>query len=64
MIFNAAETVAWISRLCSLEPGDVIITGTPAGVGVASGTFLTAGDEIVCEIEGLGQQRTTMVAAG
>jgi 2-keto-4-pentenoate hydratase/2-oxohepta-3-ene-1,7-dioic acid hydratase in catechol pathway len=64
MIFDAAETVAWISQLCTLEPGDVIITGTPAGVGVASGTFLAAGDEITCEIEGLGQQRTAVVAAG
>jgi 2-keto-4-pentenoate hydratase/2-oxohepta-3-ene-1,7-dioic acid hydratase in catechol pathway len=63
MIFDVAESVAWISQLCTLEPGDVIITGTPAGVGAASGTFLKPGDEIVAEIEGLGQQRTRIVAA-
>ena len=63
MIFNAAESVAWISQLCTLEPGDVIITGTPAGVGAASGTFLKPGDEIVAEIACLGQQRTRVVAA-
>lgn len=63
MIFDAAESVAWISQLCTLEPGDAIITGTPAGVGAASGTFLKAGDEMVAEIEGLGQQRTRIVAA-
>lgn len=63
MIFDAAESVAWISQLCTLEPGDIIITGTPAGVGAASGTFLKPGDEMVAEIEGLGQQRTRIVAA-
>jgi len=54
MIFTIAETIAWASNLFTLEPGDVIATGTPAGVGSASKTFLTAGDTLRAEIEGLG----------
>jgi 2-keto-4-pentenoate hydratase/2-oxohepta-3-ene-1,7-dioic acid hydratase in catechol pathway len=54
MIFTIAETIAWASKLFTLEPGDVIATGTPSGVGSASGTFLKAGDVLCAEIEGLG----------
>lgn len=55
MIYNVSELVAFISEFVTLEPGDVIATGTPAGVGDASGTYLQAGDVVVGAIEGLGE---------
>lgn len=54
MIFTIAETIAWASKLFTLEPGDVIATGTPSGVGSASKTFLKAGDVLRAEVKGLG----------
>jgi 2-keto-4-pentenoate hydratase/2-oxohepta-3-ene-1,7-dioic acid hydratase in catechol pathway len=45
-----------------LQPGDVIATGTPAGVGMPRGEFLKAGDEVKIEIEGLGTLTNRMVA--
>jgi 2-keto-4-pentenoate hydratase/2-oxohepta-3-ene-1,7-dioic acid hydratase in catechol pathway len=56
-IFGAAETVAWLSRTITLRPGDIIATGTPAGVGAAQGRFLRAGDLVEVEVEGLGVVR-------
>jgi 2-keto-4-pentenoate hydratase/2-oxohepta-3-ene-1,7-dioic acid hydratase in catechol pathway len=56
MIFGVAEIVSFISQVITLEPGDLIATGTPAGVGVFRDppVFLRAGDEITIEIEGIG----------
>ena len=54
MIFNVDEIVAFASDLMTLEPGDIIATGTPSGVGHASNTFLKPGDVVRGEIEGLG----------
>jgi 2-keto-4-pentenoate hydratase/2-oxohepta-3-ene-1,7-dioic acid hydratase in catechol pathway len=54
MIFTCAELVAWISRYITLEPGDVISTGTPSGVGKARGERLKPGDVVDVEIEGIG----------
>ncbi|MGF1470551.1 MAG: fumarylacetoacetate hydrolase family protein [Rubrobacteraceae bacterium] len=56
MIFPVAEIVAFLSTGMTLEPGDVILTGTPPGVGFARDpqVFLKAGDEVSVEIEGLG----------
>jgi 2-keto-4-pentenoate hydratase/2-oxohepta-3-ene-1,7-dioic acid hydratase in catechol pathway len=56
MIFPVAEIVAFLSTGMTLEPGDVILTGTPPGVGVARDpqVFLKDGDEVTIEIEGLG----------
>jgi 2-keto-4-pentenoate hydratase/2-oxohepta-3-ene-1,7-dioic acid hydratase in catechol pathway len=54
MIFDVAETVSFFSEFITLEPGDVIATGTPSGVGDASGTYLKAGDVMRGEIERLG----------
>jgi 2-keto-4-pentenoate hydratase/2-oxohepta-3-ene-1,7-dioic acid hydratase in catechol pathway len=54
LIFGAAEVVAWLSRTMTLLPGDIIATGTPAGVGVAQGRFLKDGDTVEVEIDGLG----------
>jgi 2-keto-4-pentenoate hydratase/2-oxohepta-3-ene-1,7-dioic acid hydratase in catechol pathway len=62
MIFGIDELVAFASRITTLEPGDVIATGTPAGVGYASQTYLTAGDVMEGTIEGLGVLRTPVVA--
>ena len=56
-IFGAAETVAWLSRTITLRPGDIIATGTPAGVGAAQGRFLRSGDLVEVEVEGLGVVR-------
>ena len=54
MIFNVAELVAWTSTLVTLEPGDIIATGTLSGVGAATCDFLKAGDNVEGEIEGIG----------
>jgi acylpyruvate hydrolase len=54
LIFGPAEVVAWLSRTMTLLPGDIIATGTPAGVGVAQGRFLKDGDTVEVEIDGLG----------
>lgn len=54
MIFTVAETIAFCSRFLTLEPGDIIETGTPSGVGASTGTYLRPGDRIEAWIEGLG----------
>ena len=57
MIFGVRELIVFISRGITLEPGDVISTGTPHGVGFARKPpiFLKAGDEVVVEVEGVGR---------
>lgn len=62
MIFSVAELVSFASRLCTLRLGDVILTGTPAGVGAATSTFLKDGDVMVAEVEGLGRLETPVRA--
>lgn len=56
MIFSVAELVSFLSQGMTLEPGDIILTGTPPGVGMARDpqVWLKAGDEVSIEIEGLG----------
>lgn len=54
MVFSPPEAIAFISQFITLEPGDVISTGTPAGVGAAKKMRLNPGDRIRGEIEGLG----------
>jgi acylpyruvate hydrolase len=54
LIFGPAEVLAWLSRTMTLLPGDIIATGTPAGVGAAQGRFLRDGDEVEVEVDGLG----------
>jgi 2-keto-4-pentenoate hydratase/2-oxohepta-3-ene-1,7-dioic acid hydratase in catechol pathway len=54
MIFNVPETVSFISQFITLEPGDVIASGTPSGVGATTGTYLKVGDVMRGEIEQLG----------
>ena len=60
MVFTVADCVSHLQRVMTLEPGDVIATGTPAGVGMGDGRFLSAGDRIRIEIEHLGVQETTI----
>ncbi|MBX9635163.1 MAG: fumarylacetoacetate hydrolase family protein [Magnetospirillum sp.] len=56
MVFGVAFLVAYLSRFMALAPGDVILTGTPAGVGLGRGEFLAAGDLVELTIQGLGRQ--------
>lgn len=62
MIFGVAEVVSYASRHFTLEPGDVISTGTPEGVilGMAEKRWLQPGDEVEVEVEGLGRLRNRM----
>ncbi|MGW2937719.1 fumarylacetoacetate hydrolase family protein [Streptomyces sp. NPDC001156] len=64
MIFDIPELVARLSAVCTLLPGDLIFTGTPAGVGGARNPqrFLAPGDVLVTWIEGIGSLRNPMVA--
>jgi 2,4-didehydro-3-deoxy-L-rhamnonate hydrolase len=65
MIFGVAHLVSYISRYMTLMPGDVISTGTPAGVGLGQRppTYLKVGDVVELGIEGLGRQRQRMIGA-
>ncbi|HXX37351.1 MAG TPA: fumarylacetoacetate hydrolase family protein, partial [bacterium] len=54
MIFTLAEQIEHLSSRITLQPGDVILTGTPAGVGAARPEFLKAGDEVKLWIEETG----------
>jgi 2,4-diketo-3-deoxy-L-fuconate hydrolase len=65
MIFGVAHLVSYISRYMTLMPGDVISTGTPAGVGLGQKPpkYLKAGDIVELGIEGLGRQRQRLVEA-
>ncbi len=60
MIFSIAEQIRDISERITLWPGDVILTGTPAGVGMSRGEFLKAGDVMLARIEGIGELTTTL----
>jgi len=60
MIFTVADIVSFLSHLMTLEPGDVIATGTPEGVAMTTGEFLQPGDKIQCKIENLGKLTNTL----
>jgi len=60
MIYSVADIVSFLSQIMTLEPGDIIATGTPAGVAMASGKFLNAGDRIEGSIENLGILTNTL----
>ncbi|HVX67117.1 MAG TPA: fumarylacetoacetate hydrolase family protein [Bryobacteraceae bacterium] len=62
MITPVAQLIAWISEYVTLEPGDIIATGTPDGVGLARGRFLAPGDVVRGSIEGLGCLENPVVA--
>lgn len=61
MVFGVAHLVSYLSRMMALEAGDVILTGTPAGVGMGKGLFLKDGDRLELSVEGLGRQSTVVV---
>ncbi len=60
MIYPVADIVSFLSHIMTLEPGDVIATGTPAGVAMATGEFLQPGHTIECTIEKLGTLTNTL----
>lgn len=63
MIWPVDEQISLISQHVTLEPGDVILTGTPAGVGMATGTYLKVGDRVEARIDGLGELAIDIVSA-
>jgi 5-carboxymethyl-2-hydroxymuconate isomerase len=65
MIFGVAKIVSYLSELMTLEPGDIITTGTPPGVGMGMKPpqYLKAGDVVALGIDGLGEQRQQIVDA-
>ncbi len=62
MVVTIADLVSGASRMTTLEPGDLILTGTPAGVGLPRGTFLKPGDVMTTEIEGIGRINNRIVS--
>jgi len=61
LVHNIAEQIVYLSRHFTLQPGDVIATGTPAGVGMPRGEFLKVGDEVRIEIDGCGTLINRMI---
>jgi 2-keto-4-pentenoate hydratase/2-oxohepta-3-ene-1,7-dioic acid hydratase in catechol pathway len=63
MIFNFNFILSYLSNFMSLQPGDVVTTGTPPGVGMGMKppVFLKRGDKITLEVTGLGMQNQTVV---
>ena len=62
MVFTVPEIIEFISRFVTLEPGDLIATGTPSGVGSARGVYLQPGDTVEVEISGIGVLRNPITA--
>ncbi|MFP4512258.1 MAG: fumarylacetoacetate hydrolase family protein [Acidimicrobiales bacterium] len=63
LIFAVPELIAYLSSICTLEPGDVVFTGTPAGVGGPRGRFLRDGDVVESGAEVIGELRNRVVRA-
>ena len=62
MIFSVAEIIEFICSFVTLEPGDLISTGTPSGIGSPKGVYLHPGDVMEAEIERIGVLKTHMVS--
>ncbi|HEY3378818.1 MAG TPA: fumarylacetoacetate hydrolase family protein [Armatimonadota bacterium] len=64
MIFSVAELISFTSHAMTLQPGDLLATGTPSGIGAGlkPPVFLKSGDVLDLQIDGLGQQRMTVIA--
>ena len=64
MVFGVAKLISYVSQFMTLEPGDVIVTGTPPGVGMGMKPplYLKKGDQMTLGIDGLGEQRQAVVA--
>ena len=63
MIFSIAEQISIASKIMTLDPGDLLLTGTPAGVGTPKQTYLKVGDHVDAEIEGIGKLSVTIQAS-
>jgi 2-keto-4-pentenoate hydratase/2-oxohepta-3-ene-1,7-dioic acid hydratase in catechol pathway len=65
LIFPVGRLISYVSQICTLEPGDLLFTGTPPGVGVARNppVFLQAGDRVEIEVERVGLLCNTVVAS-
>jgi 2-keto-4-pentenoate hydratase/2-oxohepta-3-ene-1,7-dioic acid hydratase in catechol pathway len=63
MIFSVPEIVEYVSSSVHLVAGDLILTGTPGGVGLATGAYLKAGDVVEIDIEGIGRLTNPVVAS-
>ncbi len=63
MLFPVPQLVSYVSHFMVLKPGDVILTGTPPGIGMATGRYLKAGDVVRLGVDGLGEQCQRVVAS-
>jgi 2,4-diketo-3-deoxy-L-fuconate hydrolase len=64
LIFDVPALISYLSSICTLEPGDLIFTGTPSGIGATTQTFLKPGDTITTTIEGIGTMVNRCVPRG
>lgn len=64
MIYDVYEQIAYLTQVFTLMPGDILATGTPAGIGAPTGRFLKPGDVVRAEIDGLGALENRVVAEG
>jgi acylpyruvate hydrolase len=66
MVFSVPTLISYISSLATLEPGDLILTGTPAGIGCnrKPQVFLKPGDHVSVQIDGIGTLTNLVVAEG
>ncbi|BCH56186.1 2-hydroxyhepta-2,4-diene-1,7-dioate isomerase [Agrobacterium vitis] len=62
MIYDIWDQISYLSTVMTLEPGDIIITGTPSNVGIATDTFMKPGDVVRVEVNGLGSIENRFVA--
>jgi len=62
MIDDIYDQIAYLTQVMTLEPGDVLATGTPSGIGAPTGRFLKVGDVVRAEIDGLGAIENTVVS--
>jgi len=62
LITPIPEIISQLSQVCTLEPGDVIATGSPAGVGISDGRYLNVGDRVRIEVDGLGALDNPVIA--
>jgi 2-keto-4-pentenoate hydratase/2-oxohepta-3-ene-1,7-dioic acid hydratase in catechol pathway len=62
MIYDIWDQICYLSTVMTLEPGDIIVTGTPSNVGIATETFMKPGDIVRVEVSGLGSIENRFVA--